>query len=162
MPACSAERLGLKVVEVPSHPREGLNLAALEQLLNTHPVRACLFMLNYANPTGACVPDDGRRQLMALLDRHDVPLIEDDVYVELHHGEQAPLCSKALDRDGRVMHVSSFSKCLAPGFRVGWVAAAHAPAARSSRRGPIGNMAQRCRAPKKVRAPMITVSRYRG
>lgn len=119
----AAERLGLKVIEVPSHPREGLNLAALEQLLNRHPVRACLFMLNYANPTGACVPDDGRRQLMALLDRHDVPLIEDDVYAELHHGEQAPLCSKALDRDGRVMHVSSFSKCLAPGFRVGWVAA---------------------------------------
>ena len=119
----AAERLGLKVIEVPSHPREGVNLAALEQVLAAHPVRACLFMLNYANPTGACVPDDSRRQLMALLERHDLPLIEDDVYAELHHGEQPPLCSKALDRDGRVMHVSSFSKCLAPGFRIGWVAA---------------------------------------
>lgn len=119
----AAERLGLKVVEVPSHPREGVNLAALEQVLDAHPVRACLFMLNYANPTGACVPDDSRRALMALLERHDLPLIEDDVYAELHHGEQPPLCSKALDRDGRVMHVSSFSKCLAPGFRIGWVAA---------------------------------------
>lgn len=119
----AAERLGLKVVEVPSHPREGVNLAALEQVLAAHPVRACLFMLNYANPTGACVPDDSRRALMALLERHDLPLIEDDVYAELHHGETPPLCSKALDRDGRVMHVSSFSKCLAPGFRIGWVAA---------------------------------------
>lgn len=119
----AAERLGLKVIEVPSHPREGVNLAALEQVLAAHPVRACLFMLNYANPTGACVPDDSRRQLMALLESHDLPLIEDDVYAELHHGEQPPLCSKALDRDGRVMHVSSFSKCLAPGFRIGWVAA---------------------------------------
>lgn len=119
----AAERLGLKVIEVPSHPREGVNLAALEQVLAAHPVRACLFMLNYANPTGACAPDDSRRQLMALLERHDLPLIEDDVYAELHHGEQPPLCSKALDRDGRVMHVSSFSKCLAPGFRIGWVAA---------------------------------------
>jgi DNA-binding transcriptional MocR family regulator len=119
----AAERLGLKVVEVPSHPRTGVNLSALEQLLARHPVRACLFMLNHANPTGACVPDDSRRTLIELLDRHDVPLIEDDVYAELHHGEQPPLCSKALDRAGRVMHVSSFSKCLAPGFRIGWVAA---------------------------------------
>jgi DNA-binding transcriptional MocR family regulator len=119
----AAERLGLKVVEVPSHPRDGVNLGALEQLLKRHPVRACLFMLNYSNPSGSCMPDAHRRTLIALLDRHDVPLIEDDVYAELHHGEQPPLCSKALDRDGRVMHVSSFSKCLAPGFRVGWVAA---------------------------------------
>jgi DNA-binding transcriptional MocR family regulator len=52
-----------------------------------------------------------------------VPLIEDDVYAELYFGRQAPLCTKAEDPDGLVMHVSSFSKCLAPGYRLGWVAA---------------------------------------
>jgi DNA-binding transcriptional MocR family regulator len=52
-----------------------------------------------------------------------VPLIDDDVYGELHFGRPAPLCSKAPDREGLVMHVSSFSKCLAPGYRLGWVAA---------------------------------------
>jgi DNA-binding transcriptional MocR family regulator len=58
-----------------------------------------------------------------LLRRHDVPLIEDDVYSELYFGPQAPLCSKAVDKTTMVMHVSSFSKCLAPGYRLGWVAA---------------------------------------
>ncbi|WP_374492455.1 PLP-dependent aminotransferase family protein [Zoogloea sp.] len=119
----ASERLGLKVIEIPSHPREGVNLAALEDALRHHPVKVCLFMLNFANPTGSDVPDARRRALIELLDRHDVPLIEDDVYAELYFGADAPLCSKAVDPNGRVMHVSSFSKCLAPGYRIGWVAA---------------------------------------
>ena len=119
----ASERLGLKVIEIPSHPREGVSLAALEDVLRHHPVKVCLFMLNFANPTGSHVPDARRRALIELLDRHDVPLIEDDVYAELYFGADAPLCSKAVDPNGRVMHVSSFSKCLAPGYRIGWVAA---------------------------------------
>ncbi|WP_079432990.1 PLP-dependent aminotransferase family protein [Zoogloea sp. LCSB751] len=125
----AAERLGLKVIEIPSHPREGVSLPALEDALRHHPVKACLFMLNYANPTGARVPDERRQALVELLDRHDVPLIEDDVYAELHFGAAAPLCTKAVDPNGRVMHVSSFSKCLAPGYRIGWVAAGRYAAA---------------------------------
>ncbi|MDD3355197.1 PLP-dependent aminotransferase family protein [Zoogloea sp.] len=119
----AAERLGLKVIEIPSHPREGVSLVALEDALRHHPVRACLLMLNFANPTGARVPDERRRALVELLDRHDVPLIEDDVYAELYFGTDLPMVTKAVDPAGRVMHVSSFSKCLAPGYRIGWVAA---------------------------------------
>ena len=125
----AAERLGLKVVEIPSHPREGVSLAALEDALRHHPVKACLLMLNFANPTGARVPDARRKELVALLDRFDVPLIEDDVYAELHFATDPPLGSKAVDPTGRVMHVSSFSKCLAPGYRIGWVAAGRYAAA---------------------------------
>lgn len=119
----ASERLGLKVIEIPSHPREGVSLAALEDALRRHPIKACLFMLNFANPTGSLVSDERKQALIELLSRHDVPLIEDDVYAELYLGQQAPLCSKAEDKSGLVMHVSSFSKCLAPGYRVGWVAA---------------------------------------
>lgn len=119
----ASERLGLKVIEIPSHPREGVSLAALEDALRRHPIKACLFMLNFANPTGSLVSDERKQALVELLSRHDVPLIEDDVYAELYQGQQAPLCSKAEDKSGLVMHVSSFSKCLAPGYRVGWVAA---------------------------------------
>ena len=119
----ASERLGLKVVEIPSHPREGVSLTALAEALARHPVKACLFMLNFANPTGSLVSDENRKALLDLLYRHQVPLIEDDVYAELYFGRQAPLCSKAADPDGLVMHVSSFSKCLAPGYRLGWVAA---------------------------------------
>ena len=59
---------------------------------------------------------------MALLARYQVPLIEDDVYAELYFGDQAPAHAKAEDRHGLVLHVSSFSKSLAPGYRIGWVA----------------------------------------
>ena len=119
----ASERLGLKVIEIPSHPREGVSLSALEDTLRHHPIKACLFMLNFANPTGSRVSDENKKALLELLRRYDVPLIEDDVYNELHFGPQAPLCSKAEDKTGLVMHVSSFSKCLAPGYRIGWVAA---------------------------------------
>lgn len=119
----ASERLGLKVIEIPSHPREGVSLSALEEALRQHPIKACLFMLNFANPTGSLVADERKQALVELLRRHDVPLIEDDVYAELYFGPQAPRCSKADDASGLVMHVSSFSKCLAPGYRLGWVAA---------------------------------------
>ncbi len=119
----ASERLGLKVIEIPSHPREGVSLDALADALRHHPIKACLFMLNFANPTGSCVSDEHKRALVALLHKHQVPLIEDDVYAELYFEREAPLCSKAMDTDGLVLHVSSFSKCLAPGYRVGWVAA---------------------------------------
>lgn len=119
----ASERLGLKVIEIPSHPRAGVSLSALEDALRRHPIKACLFMLNFANPTGSCVTDENKQALLALLRRHDVPLIEDDVYGELYFGARPPLCSKAEDKNGLVMHVSSFSKCLAPGYRIGWVAA---------------------------------------
>lgn len=119
----ASERLGLRVIEIPSHPRDGVCLEALAEALSLHPIKACLLMLNFANPTGSCVSDERKRALLQLLYRHDVPLIEDDVYAELYFGQQAPLCSKALDPHGLVMHVGSFSKCLAPGYRLGWVAA---------------------------------------
>jgi DNA-binding transcriptional MocR family regulator len=119
----ASERLGLKVIEIPSHPRDGISLAALEAVLKQYPVKACLFMLNFANPTGSSVSWQRKKSLLSLLCQHDIPLIEDDVYAELYFGQHAPLCSKAEDKRGLVMHVSSFSKCLAPGYRIGWVAA---------------------------------------
>ncbi|WP_434516986.1 PLP-dependent aminotransferase family protein [Dechloromonas sp. ARDL1] len=119
----ASERLGLKVIEIPSHPREGISIQALEDALRHHPIKACLLMLNFGNPTGSLVSEERKRHLIDLLARHDVPLIEDDVYGELYFGPQPPLCSKVVTRADHVMHISSFSKCLAPGYRLGWVAA---------------------------------------
>lgn len=117
------ERRGLRVIEIPTHPRTGVSLTALEDALRHHPVKACLLMLNFQNPMGSRVPDESRRELIGLLQRHDIPLIEDDTYAELYFGRDAPLPTKALDSSGLVLHVSSFSKSLAPGYRIGWVAA---------------------------------------
>jgi DNA-binding transcriptional MocR family regulator len=66
---------------------------------------------------------------VALLAQHGVPLIEDDVYGELHAGARRPPPAKAFDQQGGVLHCSSFSKCLAPGYRVGWAAAGRYAAA---------------------------------
>ena len=117
------ERLSLKVVEVATSPRTGIDLDSLAAVLQRHSVKACWMMPNFQNPLGSRMTDERKQALVTLLASHRVPLIEDDVYAELYFGAQAPLPAKAYDRDGMVMHCSSFSKCLAPGYRVGWVAA---------------------------------------
>ncbi|CAG8863656.1 HTH-type transcriptional regulator NorG [Pseudomonas fluorescens] len=117
------ERLKLKAVEIPVHPREGMDLGVLAQTLDKHPIKAVWCMTNFQNPLGASMPEDNKRQLVELLRRHQVPLIEDDVYAELYYAQQAPKPAKAFDTEGLVMHCGSFSKSLAPGYRVGWVAA---------------------------------------
>jgi DNA-binding transcriptional MocR family regulator len=66
--------------------------------------------------------DDRKRRLMEILNRHGLPLIEDDAYGELHHGETPLRPAKAWDTEGLVLHCSSFTKSLAPGYRIGWVA----------------------------------------
>ena len=117
------EHLKLRAVEVATHPRHGVDLASLAEVLLRHPVKACWFMPNFQNPLGSLMPDASKQALVELLARHAVPLIEDDVYGEMYFGLRRPLPAKAYDRQGLVMHCSSFSKCLAPGYRVGWVAA---------------------------------------
>lgn len=115
------ERLKMKALEIPVHPQDGLDLAALARALERHPVKACWFMTSFQNPTGTSLPREKKQALVALLAGRGIPLIEDDVYGELYFGERAPWPAKAFDREGLVMHCSSFSKTLAPGYRVGWV-----------------------------------------
>lgn len=119
----SLERSGLRAIEVPTHPREGIDLDALEAAIARHAPRACWLMPTFQNPLGSTMPEERKRALVALLARHGIPLIEDDVYAELHYADKRALPAKAFDRDGLVMHCSSFSKSLAPGYRIGWVAA---------------------------------------
>lgn len=117
------ERLKLKAVEIPVHPQNGIDLDVLELALERHPIKACWSMTNFQNPTGAQVPEERKRALVELLRTHQVPLIEDDVYGELYYGQHAPKPAKAFDTEGLVMHCGSFAKSLAPGYRIGWVAA---------------------------------------
>ena len=117
------ERRKLRAVEVATHPRTGIDVNALATVLGEHPVKACWLMPNFQNPLGSLMPDAAKQALVELLAKHQVPLIEDDVYGELYFGPRRPRPAKAWDRSGLVMHCSSFSKTLAPGFRVGWAAA---------------------------------------
>ena len=118
----SLERLGLHAIEVPTHPREGIDLAALEAAIVRHRPKACWLMTTFQNPLGSLMPEAKKKALVALTTRHGVALIEDDVYAELYFGDQRPLPAKAFDTEGLVLHCGSFSKSLAPGYRIGWAA----------------------------------------
>ncbi len=117
------ERLKLRAVEVATHPRDGIQLDSLEAVLKRERVKACWFMPNFQNPLGALMPLENKRKLVHLLAQEGIPLIEDDVYGEMYFGVRRPPPAKSFDKDGWVLHCSSFSKSLAPGYRLGWTAA---------------------------------------
>ncbi|MEZ0232838.1 MAG: PLP-dependent aminotransferase family protein [Methylophilaceae bacterium] len=121
--AQAVERMGMRVAEVRTHPTEGIELDALSALIQNVKVAAVLLTANFQNPTSALMPDDKKKALVALLAQHQIPLIEDDVYQELCFGDVTPKPLKAYDEQGLVLHCSSFSKSLAPGYRVGWTTA---------------------------------------
>ncbi|MDF3835972.1 PLP-dependent aminotransferase family protein [Cupriavidus basilensis] len=117
--------LGLRAIAVPTHPRSGMDLAALERILRTHPVSAVVAVPTANNPLGFTMPVAGKRRLVELLDDAGVPLIEDDVYGDLSAGKpRAPAC-KAFDESGNVLYCTSVSKTMAPGWRIGWIAPGH-------------------------------------
>ena len=116
------ERLGLKAVEVPTDPRTGMDIDELARSIRQQRVRACVLMSSFQNPLGCSMPEEHKAALRAVIEQHGIPLIEDDVYAELYHDGMRPRPVKAGDRSGLVMHCSSFSKSLAPGYRIGWTA----------------------------------------
>lgn len=116
------EVLGLRALEVPTHPRDGIVLEALEEVLEREPIKACLLMPCFSNPLGSRMPDENKRRLVELLRAREVPLIEDDIWADTSFETPRPRAAKAFDSEGWVMLCSSFSKTLSPGYRVGWVA----------------------------------------
>ena len=117
------ERLKLNAIAISSDAEQGMDLAELEQALQRWPVKACWLMTNRQHPLGFTLSAERKQQLVALLTRYSVAMIEDDVYSDLYLGQEKPLPAKAFDTEGNVLHCGSFSKNLAAGFRVGWVAA---------------------------------------
>ena len=115
------ESLGLKTVEIPTDPNIGISLEALQMVLEQWPVKALVLIPNFSNPSGYCMPDTRKKALIELLARHDLPLIEDDIYADLGFSSSRPKAIKAWDQDGRVLLCSSISKTLDPGLRIGWV-----------------------------------------
>ncbi len=115
------EELGLKAFEIPMHPRDGMDLDALERAVSRRRIAACVAVPNFNNPLGSLMPDANKRRLVEILARRDVPLIEDDINGGLHHSGARPRVAQAFDQNGSVMLCGSFSKTLAPGYRVGWV-----------------------------------------
>jgi DNA-binding transcriptional MocR family regulator len=119
----SVASLGMKVIEIPTHPQAGMDLDALERAIRKHRVKACIALTNCHNPLGYVLSDEYKKALVELTARWDVAVIEDDVYGDLTFQGPRPRTAKSFDRKGLVLLCASVSKILCPGFRIGWVAA---------------------------------------
>jgi DNA-binding transcriptional MocR family regulator len=113
--------LGFKVLELPTHPTYGIEIDALRKVIRK--INICLLIPNFNTPLGSCMPDENKREVVKLLSANGIPLIEDDIYGDLYFGPHRPKCCKSFDDEGNVLLCGSVSKTLAPGYRVGWVAA---------------------------------------
>lgn len=116
------EALGLRALELPTDASRGVELDALRAALEGGSVRACLLASSFANPLGAAMPEAKKIAVLDLLSEHAVPLIEDDIYGDLHFGAERPTPFTALRPEADVIYCGSFSKTVAPGYRIGWMA----------------------------------------
>ena len=115
------EQLQLKALEIPTDPRHGLVVDALQLALDTQPVKAVLVVPTLSNPIGASMPLDERRRLAQLAASRGVPVIEDAIYHDFCPDDERRRAVRSFDPTGHVLLCSSFSKSLAPGLRLGWI-----------------------------------------
>jgi DNA-binding transcriptional MocR family regulator len=117
------ESLGLKALEIPTEPETGISIPALDLATRDGKVAAVLLVPNASNPLGSVMPDASKKKLAQLMAARKVPVIEDDIYGDLCYAAQRPWPIKAFDKAGNVLLCASFSKCLSPALRCGFVAA---------------------------------------
>jgi DNA-binding transcriptional MocR family regulator len=109
-----------KAIEIPTDPETGISIEAWSWRWNSGRSKAVILVPNCNNPLGFIMPEARKRQVLALAQRHDIVIVEDDIYGELaaNTPARAPFI---FDIDGRVLLCSSFTKTVAPGLRVGWI-----------------------------------------
>jgi GntR family transcriptional regulator/MocR family aminotransferase len=113
---------GIPMVPIPVD-RRGLNPERLRTAAKKQELRGVYVVPNYQNPTGVVQSLKRRRQILDVADQHDMYIIEDDVYADLRFGGRSIAPMKSLPGGERVIYLSSFSKALAPGLRVGFLVA---------------------------------------
>ncbi|MFG0806650.1 aminotransferase-like domain-containing protein [Pseudomonas fluvialis] len=118
-----ADLLGLKVIEIPSDPNEGISLEALQLAASQWPIKAVVLTARISNPLGGSIPEARQKQLLKLAGQFAMPIIEDDIQGELMFDSGRLKALKAHDQQGQVIYCSSFSKTLSPGARIGWIIA---------------------------------------
>ncbi len=117
------EMLGLKALEIPTHPRTGPSLDALEVVLGQNLVKAVVLIPTVHNPLGSIMPEENRARLVAMIRKADVALIEDDIYADLGYAPARPRACRSYDDASAMSHVmvcGGFSKTIAPSLRIGW------------------------------------------
>lgn len=117
----AVEVLNLNAIEIQCSTDIGLDLALLKITAKKHNIRACIVTPNNQNPTGATLNERAKKTLIECAKKYHFIVIEDDVYGELSYQEKRERSLKADDLDDNIIYCSSFSKSIAPGFRIGWV-----------------------------------------
>ena len=116
------QAMGLKALEIPTHPETGISLEALELALEQWPIKVLQLTPTCNNPLGYTMPDTHKAKLIELAKHYDLAIIEDDIYGDLSYRYPRPRSLKSFDSEGRVLFCSSFSKTLSPAYRTGWCA----------------------------------------
>ncbi len=117
------ESLGMRALEIPSHPRWGISLEALDFATQTPgAVKACVLLPHFPNPSGSEMPVERKRELVQLCAERGITLVESDIYGEVYFGDQRPPVLKGFDEHNDVILCSAFTKTVAPGYRIGWIA----------------------------------------
>jgi len=114
------ENCGLRGIEIPSST-SGIDPQDLLHAVERYDVKAAILVPNFNNPDGSLTCDEAKGEIVEILAEHHIPLVEDDVYGDLHFAQHRPKTCKSFDRQGNVILCSSFSKTIAPGYRVGWM-----------------------------------------
>ncbi|HLG78269.1 MAG TPA: PLP-dependent aminotransferase family protein, partial [Ktedonobacteraceae bacterium] len=114
--------LGARIIGVPTD-KDGMRVDLLESILARRQPRFIYTLPTFQNPTGVILSPERRRRLLQLSKRYQIPILEDDPYGELYFEGKEPQPLKAQDTGGNVLYLSTYSKILAPGLRVAWLAA---------------------------------------
>ncbi|MFK8012970.1 MAG: PLP-dependent aminotransferase family protein [Marinicellaceae bacterium] len=117
------ESLGMLAVEIPLCPNDGIWYQDLEKSIKKHNIKACVFSTSVNNPLGSYMTEAKKKQVVELLEKHNIPMIEDDVYGDLYFTEKRGMPAQKYAKKGLVLSCSSFSKTAAPGYRIGWLIA---------------------------------------
>lgn len=114
--------LGFQIVGIPVDS-QGMQVEKLETLLQQYHPKLIYTIPNFHNPTGTCLSSARRRELILLAGKYNVPILEDDFVGDLRYEGHTQPSLKSLDPGGQVIYVSTFSKMLMPGLRVGFIVA---------------------------------------
>lgn len=115
--------LKLKVVEIPVALTNGFDVDFLKKACGQNKIKAIVITPNFHNPTGILLDDDAKKELVKISQQHHIAIIENDIYGDLNFGGKRPSTIRSYDESGLVMTYSSYAKTLAPGIRLGWLAA---------------------------------------